>query len=88
MKDTRTLRLAGILGAIGMFVGILADVASGYSLQGSERLTSVYSVSEESVYPLLSSKPHRHYVLGHYVDGERKGNGPDPVSLQPHCPAV
>jgi hypothetical protein len=67
MRNANRLRLAGIVGILGMFLGVAADVASGYSPQGSESLTSVYAVFGESVYSLLSGKPHWHFVLGHYL---------------------
>lgn len=62
------LRLAGLLGVIGMTLGVAADVASGYSLQGTTSITTAFSVlALENLEPFLLSKSTSAVVLGHYL---------------------
>ncbi|MFC7130510.1 DUF6796 family protein [Haloferax chudinovii] len=62
------LRLAGILGVVGMALGVLADLASGYSLDGTTVITTAFSVlSLENLSVFLLSKPTSQVVLGHYL---------------------
>ena len=62
------MRLAGVLGVVGMAAGVVADLASGYSLEGTAEITTAFSVlSIENLSPLLASKPPTQVVLGHYV---------------------
>jgi len=62
------LRLAGIVGIVGTTVGVLADLASGYSLQGAGEVTTAFSVLRLSnLSPFLLSKPPAQVVLGHYL---------------------
>lgn len=62
------LRVAGLVGVVGMTAGVLADLASGYSLEGSGPITTAFSVlSLGNLAPFLVSKPPTQVVLGHYL---------------------
>lgn len=62
------LRLAGLLGIVGMSLGVVADLASGYSLEGTAEITTAFSVlSLENLSLLLVSKSPDHVILGHYL---------------------
>ena len=62
------LRLAGLAGVVGMAIGVLADLASGYSLDGTDPITTVFSVlSFENLAQFLVSKPPSQVVLGYYL---------------------
>ena len=62
------LRLAGLLGILGMVLGVIADLASGYALEGTAEITTAFSVlSLENLSLFLASKPPSQVVLGHYL---------------------
>lgn len=62
------IRLAGLVGVVGMTLGVVADLASGYSLAGAVPITTAFSVlSLENLAPFLVSKPPAQVVLGHYL---------------------
>lgn len=62
------IRIAGLLGVLGMGLGVLADLASGYSLQGAADVTTAFSVlSLETLSVFLVSKPTTEVILGHYL---------------------
>lgn len=51
-----------------MALGVVADLASGYSLEGAAGITTAFSVlSLENLSVFLASKPVAQVVLGHYL---------------------
>lgn len=66
--DRNKILLAGLLGVVGNTLGVLADLASGYSLEGAANVTTAFSVlSLENLSLFLASKPPSQVVLGHYL---------------------
>lgn len=54
----------GLLGSLGMFLGILADLATGYLASFNQPLTDDVLTN---VYVMMSYKPHWQLVFGHYL---------------------
>ena len=54
----------GIIGSIGMFLGTIADLATGYLPSFNKPLTGN---TLSNVYTTISFKPHWQLVLGHYL---------------------
>lgn len=51
-----------------MGLGVVADLASGYSTHGAEAVTSAFSVlTLAGLEPFLASKPAGEVILGHYL---------------------
>ena len=67
--DPRTeLRLAGIVGSLGMLLGVAADLASGYATGTAAAVVTPFSVlSIETLDPFLAAKPYEQVVVGHYL---------------------
>ena len=62
------LRLAGLLGVVGMAMGVAADLASGYATGSSGEVVSAFSVlALENLDPFLAAKPFGQVVVGHYL---------------------
>lgn len=66
--DRNKILLAGLLGVIGNTLGVIADLASGYSLDGAATITTAFSVlSLDNISLFLASKPPSQVVFGHYL---------------------
>lgn len=68
LSSRTRLRLAGLLGSLGMVVGVAADLASGYAIGATREVLTPFSVLiVENLDPFLVSKPFGQVVLGHYL---------------------
>ncbi|WP_042665956.1 DUF6796 family protein [Haloferax sp. ATB1] len=66
--DRNKILLAGLLGVVGNALGVVADLASGYSLEGAANVTTAFSVlSLQNLSLFLASKPPSQVVFGHYL---------------------
>lgn len=62
------IRIAGVLGSLGMVLGVAADLASGYASGDTTSIESAFSVlSIENLTPFLAGKPYPEVVAGHYL---------------------
>lgn len=62
------LRVAGVLGSLGMALGVAADLASGYATGATAAILTPFSVlSLENLSPFLLTKPYWQVVAGHYL---------------------
>ncbi|GMR22003.1 MAG: hypothetical protein BMS9Abin37_0326 [Acidobacteriota bacterium] len=60
-------RIAGSIGAVSALLASVADLFSGYAIPPRNQMSTAYSVTLESVTPLLLLKQHGHLVAGHYL---------------------
>lgn len=66
--DRNRIPIAGLLGVFGSTLGVFADLASGYSLEGASNISTAISVlSLENLALFLLPKPPAQVVLGYYL---------------------
>ena len=67
-RDRSNVRIAGVLGTLGMVLGVAADLASGYATGRTAEVVTPFSVLlVENLDPFLAAKPYDQVVAGHYL---------------------